>query len=45
MSEANDGQTIYLHTNILVSILTEDGLSATAIDWLDAQSGRLAISG
>jgi uncharacterized protein len=40
----SDGETIYLDTNILVSMHTEDALSARAIEWFDAQDVRLAIS-
>lgn len=39
-----DAETIYLDTNILVSMLTEDSLSMTAIGWFESQMDRLAIS-
>ena len=40
----NDRQVIYLDTNILVSMLTEDALSARAIEWFGSQVEPLAIS-
>lgn len=40
----NDRQVIYLDTNILVSMLTEDALSARAIEWFESQVEPLAIS-
>ncbi len=40
----SEGETIYLDTNILVSMHTEDALSARAIVWFDSQDARLAIS-
>ena len=40
----NDRQVIYLDTNILVSMLTEDALSARAIEWFGSQVVPLAVS-
>jgi predicted nucleic acid-binding protein len=40
----SDRQIIYLDTNILVSMLTEDALSARAIEWFEAQVEPVAIS-
>jgi len=40
----NDRQVIYLDTNILVSMLTEDALSARAIEWFESRVEPLAIS-
>lgn len=40
----NDRRMIYLDTNILVSMLTEDALSARAIEWFESQVEPLAIS-
>jgi predicted nucleic acid-binding protein len=40
----SDQQVIYLDTNILVSMLTEDALSARAIEWFESQAEPLAIS-
>jgi predicted nucleic acid-binding protein len=40
----SDQQVIYLDTNILVSMLTEDTLSARAIEWFESQAEPLAIS-
>lgn len=40
----NDRHVIYLDTNILVSMLTKDAISARAIEWFESQVEPLAIS-
>jgi predicted nucleic acid-binding protein len=40
----SDRQIVYLDTNIVLSLITEDGLSPSAIDWFNAQIDSLAIS-
>ena len=40
----SENAIVYLDTNIIVSLLTEDSLSDRAIEWLDEQTNSLAIS-